>query len=272
MVLLTCAVLPVWFALPDTQSTGALKLLQALQTLSVFLLPPLLMAYLWSDAPAQWLRMQPTPSLKVTLAAVGIMLLAMPGINLLADLNSRLVLPEFLAPLEEVMKRMEEQAAVITLRFMRTTSLAGLAVNLSVMALLPAIGEELTFRGVLFNLFSPNRSSEARVPHAAIWAVAVIFSLVHMQFYGFVPRMLLGALFGYVVCWTGSLWTSVWMHFTNNAVAVLAYFVVFRSGLNPDTLETFGTGDTLWLGIFSVLTTVLAVLLFRKKTKPNQNI
>jgi hypothetical protein len=93
-----------------------------------------------------------------------------------------------------------------------------------------------------------------------------------MQFYGFVPRMLLGALFGYVVCWTGSLWTSVWMHFTNNAVAVLAYFVVFRSGLNPDTLETFGTGDTLWLGIFSVLTTVLAVLLFRKKTKPNQNI
>jgi len=88
-----------------------------------------------------------------------------------------------------------------------------------VLALLPAFGEELVFRGSL----QPILQQQLRNPHAGVWVSALLFSAIHGQWLGFVPRCLLGALFGYLVLWSGSVWPAMMAHFCNNLLSFLAY-------------------------------------------------
>lgn len=88
-----------------------------------------------------------------------------------------------------------------------------------VLALLPAFGEELVFRGSL----QPILQHQLRNPHAGVWVSALLFSAIHGQWLGFVPRCLLGALFGYLVLWSGSVWPAMMAHFCNNLLSFLAY-------------------------------------------------
>ena len=242
---------------------NTLKWIQLLQTITLFLLPSLILAYLCTKAPFSWLQLDKKADWKVFLWAVGIMLVALPAINLLAQWNQQMVLPTWLSGLEEWMKNKEAEAEWLTKQFMSATTVSALLVNLFLMAVLPAVSEEITFRGVLQQLLTaPHRLS----PHLAIWLTAIIFSAVHMQFYGFVPRMLMGALFGYMLIWTGSLWIPILMHFTNNAMAVILYFVALRADLDIDKVDAIGTGDTLWLGIVSMLITIVGIYAFRRST------
>ena len=257
--LLTIVAMVLWtLTTTDQHSIAALKWLQFVQTMATFLLPPLICAYLWNNRPAQWLGLTPKHlSWTVWLGAVVLIMVALPAINLMADWNSRMVLPEFLAGVEAWMKAQEEAAMALTQQFLQGTTVWTLLGNIVLMALLPALAEELTFRGVLLGLMDNSRQSAqpnlGRRQHIAIWLTAIIFSAIHMQFYGFVPRMVLGALFGYALYWTGTLWIPVLMHFTNNAVTVIAYWCIYRKGIDPDTLDSFGTGDTAWVGYLSLL-------------------
>ena len=265
----------VWMVcVSDQAAVGSLKWLQFLQTIGFFLLPALLGVWLLSDdhRPFHWLRMDRMISWRVVGLAALVMMCAIPGINLLADLNGRIVLPECLSSLEQSFRQMEEEAALLTERFLQADDLWGFFINLGLMALLPALAEEISFRGVLQQLLggkvelsSPRRISMRT--HVAIWLTAVIFSAVHMQFYGFIPRMLMGALFGYVFVWTGSLWVPIVMHFVNNGMAVLVYYILSLPGVAIDTnyADTLGAGTTWWLGIISLLTVgiLLRVLYLR---------
>lgn len=249
---------------PQPLSIASLKWIQLLQTAAIFLLPPLCMAYLWAQEPMKWLKVQKFQSFKVSGEAILLMLVALPAINLLAHINQQMALPAFLEPLEQWMKTAEEDAAHLTEQFLSVTTFGGLIINLLLMAALPAIAEELTFRGVLQHLFTPKHQSS--IPHLAIWCSAILFSAIHMQFYGFIPRMLMGALFGYMLAWTGSLWIPILMHFTNNAMAVLLSFFAIKAEWDNDLLDTIGTGDTLWLGIVSFVLTIVGIYIFRRST------
>ena len=252
-------------------SVSSLKWIQFFQSAAMFLLPPLCMAYLWSKQPLEWLKVKGEKELKGKrlkvksegVWAVVLMLVALPAINLLAHINEQIALPAFLEPLEAWMKTQEETAKNLTDQFMHVTTFGGLIINLLLMAVLPAISEELTFRGVLMNLFKVKGES---VPHLAIWCSAILFSAIHLQFYGFVPRMLMGALFGYMLVWTGSLWTPILMHFTNNAMAVILYFVSLRAGWDIEMMDAIGTNDTLWLGVVSMVITIVGIYAFRRST------
>ena len=263
-------------------STGALKWIQFVQQIALFLLPPLCVAYLWSNKPLEWLRAYPLPKgkgVKIGIWAMTLMQVALPAINLLGYWNQQLTLPAFLEPLEQWMKTQEESAKILTEQFMSTTTLIGLICNLLLMAVLPAMAEELTFRGVLQRLFEgkgekgdeakgdeAKRREGEKIPHLAIWCSAILFSAIHLQFYGFVPRMLMGALFGYMLVWTGSLWIPILMHFTNNAMAVILYFVALRQGWDMDKVDAIGTNDTLWLGVVSIVMTIIGIYAFRRST------
>lgn len=267
---------------PQPLSVESLKWIQLLQTSAIFLFPPLCMAYLWNAQPWEWLGLkvstcQPsnvsvTPCslpIKRGLWAVGLMLIALPAINLLSYLNQQLTLPEFLQPLEAWMKTQEENAALITEQFLNVRTFGGLIINLLLMALLPAVAEELTFRGVVQKLFQGTQALEnqsSKVPHLAIWCSAILFSAIHLQFYGFLPRMLMGALFGYMLVWTGSLWIPILMHFTNNAMAVLLYFIANLTGWDMEKVDTIGAKDTLWLGVLCLLLTIVGIYAFRRST------
>lgn len=247
MAMLTVPMLGFWFvATHDPQGVRAAKWLQFWQTLTVFILPALLAVYLWSERPREWLHLDRGITWGTALKAMGMMVLAIPAINLMSWLNQQLVLPASLSGLEAWMKQMEDAAQVMTERFMQVDTVQGLLINIGLMAVLPAIGEELSFRGVVQGLLTP------RYKKAAIWLAACIFSFIHFQFYGFVPRMLMGALFGYMLVWTGNLWVPIVMHMTNNAVAVLAYYVANRYAIDGGWMEEFGAGSTWYVGVLSL--------------------
>ena len=249
---------------------NTLKWIQLLQTITLFLLPSLILAYLCAKAPWNWLQLDNKVNWKVLLWAIGIMLVALPAINLMSHWNQQMVLPTWLSGVEEWMKSKEAEAEWLTKQFMSATTVSALLVNLFLMAVLPAVSEEITFRGVLQRLLTaPNGLSPlaSRLsPHLAIWITAIIFSAVHMQFYGFVPRMLMGALFGYMFVWTGSLWVPMLMHFVNNGMAVLLYFLANRAGWDMDKVDAIGTNDTLWVGIVSLVLTIVGIYAFRRST------
>ena len=305
---LTLVAMGIWIiGWRGEQSTESLKWLQMLQTCATFLLPPLFCAWLWESdhKPFRWLQMDRGASWQIFAIAIATMVCAIPAINLLADLNSKfldwlLANSDLSRGIIEWMKAREEEATVLTERFLQADSLGGLLVNIGLMALLPALAEEMSFRGVLQGVMSrqpsaishqpsaisrqpsaissqrsaishqPSAISRQRseVSHVAIWVTAFIFSAIHVQFYGFVPRMLMGAMFGYVLAWTGSLWVPIVMHFVNNGIAVVSYQISAVSlqpsevssqmsavSLQPSETsiaDTIGAGDTWWVGLISL--------------------
>jgi membrane protease YdiL (CAAX protease family) len=252
-----------------TMDISMYKWMQFLQTIALFLLPAIFIAYISSQEPWQWLGFTKKVSWQSLVWAVAIMLVALPAINLLGYLNQQLSLPSALEGLETWMKNKESEATWLTEMLMSDSSYKGLVINLLLMAVLPAVAEEFTFRGVLQRFFTSKKhmnNVSNSVPHVAIWVTAAVFSAIHMQFYGFVPRMLMGALFGYMLVWTGSLWVPMLMHFVNNAMAVLVYFMVNRAGWDMDKVDAIGTGNTLWLGIVSIVLTIVGIYMFRRST------
>lgn len=249
----------VWLFGGSMSQTATLMAMQVVQTIAVFLVPCSLSAYLFSSSPMRYLSADKAPNWKSSVAVVVTMLLLQPAINLLGHLNEQIGLPESLSGLEQMLKQMEEQAQLLIERFMQAQGVGGFLLNIVVIALLPAIAEELCFRGSLQRIFSANGRQVA-----AIWVCAILFSAVHFQFYGFLPRMLMGAFFGYLLVWSDSLWLPVLAHFTNNATVVVLYYIFSARQMSTDVLDTLGTGETLWMGIVSMLLVVPAVWLCRR--------
>ena len=100
-----------------------------------------------------------------------------------------------------------------------------------------------------------------RNKHTAIWITAILFSAFHMEFFGFLPRLLLGALFGYFVAWSGSIWPSVWGHFVNNGTAVIVTYLSQHKLINidPDDQHIFS-----YVGyVISFIITLLLLFAYR---------
>jgi hypothetical protein len=128
-------------------------------------------------------------------------------------------------------------------------------------ALLPAIAEELIFRGVFQTIFQ----RLFRSGHLAIWVTSLIFSTIHFQFFGFIPRLILGLVFGYLFYWSGTLWLPVISHFLNNAFPVImTYIEGIEKVKAPVDIPLFHQAIILPLPIISGL---LILLYFRNKRK-----
>jgi membrane protease YdiL (CAAX protease family) len=113
---------------------------------------------------------------------------------------------------------------------------------------LPAIGEEFLYRGVLQEIFS----RWLRLGTLAVLLTAFLFSASHLQFYGFLPRFVLGLGFGYIYLWTGSIWLPVLAHFINNLIPViLSYFMGWENVNN--TMDEFAAGEVLIAAIPAVV-------------------
>lgn len=237
---------------------GSLKLMQLIQSIGVFVLPPFVLAYLCSNNTTEFLHFDRQINLLVILFVVLFMILIVPFINLLGDLNQRLVLPKALAGLESMMKAYESQATQLTEKLLNVHNLPALFFNIFLIAVIPALGEELFFRGAIQGVLQQKINAKA-----AIWITAIVFSAIHFQFYGFVPRMLLGAFLGYLLVWSGNLWLSIAAHFTNNVLAIIFYYMK-TNGYKIFDIDTIGTGDTLWIGCLSGLFAVFGFYFFMR--------
>jgi membrane protease YdiL (CAAX protease family) len=212
-----------------------LKYLQIVNTLGLFVFPPLIFAFLVSKKPWQYLSLHRNPALVSTLTAIAVIVVILPFLHWVADINEMMTLPEWMSGIENWMKRSEEQAKELTDLFLNTGSISGLMVNMLMIAILPAIGEELLFRGVLLRLF---RELTKNV-HLAVIISAILFSALHLQFYGFLPRFILGLFLGYLFVWTRSIWVPILVHFFNNGIAVFAAWMYSRGSIKTDA-SSFG--------------------------------
>ncbi len=246
---------------PD--NIGLIKYMQFIQHMGIFVVPPLIAAYVFSKYPKSYLSADTKSKFPVYLLAAGIIIFAIPFINYTGALNAKMSLPESFAGFEEKIKAMEESAGKMTEAFLNVKSIGGLFINLIIVALLPAVGEEFLFRGVLLKIFKEWTKNK----HAAILISAFLFSAVHFQFYGFLPRFLLGALFGYLFVWSKNIWVPVTVHFINNGLAVLLYYFMHDTELY-EKADAFGTDTaTMPSVIFSVLFAGMFLYLFYKLTK-----
>jgi membrane protease YdiL (CAAX protease family) len=148
--------------------------------------------------------------------------------------NSNFIFPEFAKGFETWAREREDAATELTTFLTKFESPAELAIAILVIAVLPAIGEEIVFRGLIQNeLYRGTKNI-----HVSIWVAAILFSAIHMQFFGFVPRLLLGALFGYLYYWSGNLTLAMLAHFVNNGISVVAMYFYQQGAFDYDLEST----------------------------------
>jgi membrane protease YdiL (CAAX protease family) len=248
----------------DFDNIFSLKMRILIQSSASFLVPSFVLAYLWSEKPLRFLGFRKKSYWKTYFFVFWLMLAAIPFINLLADLNARISFPESLSGIEMYLKAMESRAAMQTERILTVYTLGGLLFNIFIIAIIPALGEELFFRGTLQRIFS-----DARGAVFAIWISAFIFSAFHFQFYGFIPRMLLGAFFGYLFVWSRDIWLPIVAHFANNFFIIL-YFYFYKNNLISADLKTIGTGETWWLGAICGIVFIFGIFLCKNLCNPKK--
>jgi uncharacterized protein len=258
--------IPTLGDLSDPESIRILKYFQVVQSIGLFIVPPFLLAWLFHGKIAEYLYLKRNAtSTSIFLVAV-LVVFALPLINFIGEWNTRMEFPEFLAGMERWMKNAEENAAELTEAFLKVETTGGLLLNLVMIAVLPAIGEELLFRGVIQRIFT----NWTRSHHWGIWISAILFSALHIQFYGFVPRMLLGVLFGYLLVWSGSMWLPIVAHFFNNGFAVVAMYLIDKNVLNPGVEEIGATSGSQYAAILSLALVFLLIFLIKKENRGNE--
>lgn len=174
-------------------------------------------------------------------------------------LNEQMKLPVWLKSIEEWMRTKEDQTEILTQAFLSRQGIDALLTNLFMVGFLAAFGEELLFRGCIQQILI---RWLGRI-HLAIWITAIIFSAIHLQFYGFIPRMLIGALCGYLYFYGKSIWFAILAHFVNNASAILFAYYLTSSGKSLDDM-TLGTTTWYW-ALASLLIGMVILYYFRKR-------
>jgi len=239
------------------QNLNLMRYMQTLQSFGLFIIPAFFAAYLFSGTAAGYYDLGRTTRAKWFGATLLLMLAAIPCINLMAALNEMIVFPKCLSGLEQRPKDFEEAAQQTTKLFLNVDGIGGMFFNIFMIALLPALGEELIFRGLLQKVFAKWTGNV----HVAIVITGFLFSLMHLQFYGFFPRWLLGVMFGYLLVWSGTIWLPIFAHFVNNAVAVFFSYMICK-GVISEKVEDFGASFSDIP--FTIVTTAVAAWLLWK--------
>lgn len=252
-------------------TTLSLRLSTVVQDLAIFILPPVITAVMVADRPASLLAIDRGIAPSLAILAVLAMVVGIPAMDALVAWNESMTLPESLSGLESWMQDKEEAARQSVDILLGGTSVGDHIVSLLIVAVLAGFSEELFFRGALQRLMASGRMN----PHIAVWLTAFIFSAFHMQFYGFFPRLLLGAYFGYLLWWSRSLWLPFMIHMFNNALVVSATWHKHKAellGLSDGETSGMFSGisfDSPWVVALSVLLTAFAVYALRKKAIDN---
>ncbi len=205
----------------------------------------------------------PIYSQSIIITVLVVILFMIPN-TFFVEWNSNLSMPDFLKGFESWAREKEDLAAELTTYLTQFDTFGHFVLGFFVIAILPGIGEELVFRGML----QPELQRATGNIHAAIWISAIMFSAIHMQFFGFVPRMLLGVLFGYLYYWSGNIIIPMLAHFVNNGFSVLMVYL-YQLGIISIDLESGESASLFLVAIFTIIT--FGLLLYLKKFHRENN-
>lgn len=242
----------------DRSLRDLVRMANLLNHIVTFSIPAILVAVLlYKRAWISYFKLDRLPKIGILLLGILFVIASFPFVQITYWLNHQFPLPEWMRQMEESTQAMVEGLLVMD-------SPVELLFNLLVIAVLPAIGEELVFRGIL----QQQLQRLLRNPAAGIWLAAILFSAIHMQFEGFLPRMILGATLGYVFYWTRSLWVSILAHFMTNAMQVVGQYVT-DGKLTENDVTKLQTSD--WVsGIISFIVMLALGYYLWKRNRENQ--
>lgn len=239
------------------------RFLQGALSIGVFLMPAVVLCLLCrGGSPLRRLCMKPAPSLLQVILCVCIMLLSLPLSGWLEEVNLQMTFPEWMGGVEDWMRAKEDQAKRLTESLIKTSEVSSMLANIIVLAAMPAVCEEMYFRAGLQQAVIDD-TTRIRKFGAALVA-AFIFSAVHLQFFGFLPRFVLGAELGFMLIATGSVWGAMLAHFVNNAIAVVGGFMEAR-GCEFSLWEW--AESPIFIAGCSVAAAVLFVVLYKCEKK-----
>jgi len=265
----TCGAVIMYISGATTGNTSdmpfyTLHLVQFFASLFLFAFPALCTAYCCSRHPAAFLHAEKFANAKVFLLATFMLLLIFPAIEITAYFNSKMQLPEFMASVENWMREQEDLTASVTERLLSEKGFFPFVTNLLIICVIAGITEEFFFRGAILSLIR----KKIKNPHVAIWIVAVLFSAIHLQFYGFIPRLLLGAFLGYLLYWCRTIWVPVFIHFFHNSIAVIGYKTGLYQNVSSDNspllTDTVSRQELLYMSAIAIAGLLLFALCIKK--------
>lgn len=250
----------------SASALNSLKIMQMGSSVFGFLVPAIFFAKVLVRQPVPYLKANWRFPLILLLVVFFIMLISSPLMEMLITFNQKMVFPPFLKGLERWMRNMEDTAGQQTEILLQMKTMPEFLINLLMIAILPAVSEEFIFRGCFQQIFTGWTKSL----HWGVWLSAALFSFIHFQFFGFLPRMLLGIFFGYFAAWSGSIWPGVLGHFLNNGTALVVSYLYQNKMIkvNPDEQQMFD-----WKSyVFSIILTLILFLAYKKLSEPKREL
>jgi uncharacterized protein len=234
---------------------NAIMVMQAVSTLFMFFLPVYFFALICYKNPSKFIGLNTPTNYRQFLLVLGILILTFPLSGALAELNKIIPIPK---TWEIKFKAMEKAREVQEAALININSFSKYIISLVVIGLLPGIFEEVCFRGGLQNILT----RWFKNPWVAILVTAILFSAIHISYYGFLVRFALGIVLGLVFYFSGSLWLSILFHFLYNGLQVTALYVATMSGnkASKDIEQNF----PLWAGVIALGLIVYAFIKFRE--------
>lgn len=233
----------------DIMSLNSLRFMQISSQIFTFVLPPILYAMLVKERPFKSLGFSKSTILWLILG-VAMMYAILPLNAVFGEWNANIKFPESLASFEKLMQDLQDRATEVMEKFVNVDTIGGLIINLFMIAGLAALGEELLFRSVI----QTSLIKICKNAHVGIFIASAIFSLFHMEFYGLLPRLVLGLLMGYMYYYSRSIWIPMAMHFANNGTIVFLYYLNNIGAINID-VESFGETN-----IFVLILSIIAMV------------
>lgn len=236
------------------QNLGSARLLQIVTSFGAFVVP----GWIFTKVVGFDFSTKKNDVLLVLLSIL-IPLVAFPLVDWLSTINGLLTFP--IESIDDWMKLKESQASAIYKDFLDMNGPTDLAINLLMMALIPAIGEELLFRAGLQQYLGKHIGNV----HLAIWITAFLFSAIHVQFYSFLPRLVMGAGLGYLFYFGGNISYAILAHFVNNATAVTLAYLSGRV-ISEDAFENLGSDLSMWV-VGGIALIAIMISVFHRKFK-----
>lgn len=262
---IVAAVIVGFIAYKAPGSSSMMRIAAVLQDVLMFITPAIVTALLVTRLPATLLCIDRRPSIMPTVFGLGALYCSVPAMNALIYWNNKLSLPQSLHAVEVWMRSTEDLAQKSIETLLGGTGVANLLMGVLIVGVLAALSEELFFRGALQRLIAVGRGNV----HVAVWGAAIVFSAIHMQFYGFFPRLMLGVFFGYALVWTGSLWVPIVLHAANNITYVVSRWMTLSPDGTPAP-QDLGDGNLLIHTASIVATAVLVYCMYRSARKSTQ--
>ena len=246
----------------DTENIIQLKINQIISSVFIFIIPPLLFSYFENNQYLKGLGFNSKFKRQNILIILMIIFFSQPLVAYCMQLNLDFInsITDYIPKVIESMKQMEEKAKLLTEGFLKMDNIGDLLFNLFLIAIIPAIGEEMFFRGVI----QKKLKNILRNPHIAILITSFIFSAIHMQFFGFLPRFFLGMVLGYLFYYSGNLWMPIIAHFINNALAILLMYLPFAKKIDTDISQLEKTEISMIQATFFLIIVLFFIYLYKQ--------